>query len=279
MKKKSSLNPQKIILLFCAFLVIHTSSIAFSKTEKDIVNKKSTFILDVAYNIYYTDPVVTRTYIIGVYGRDIEAKAIYTKLSQMTKSLKIDKKPIQIKLFKNMRSVTPVDVIFVSGAAKIRLGDLHEKLSARPYSLITENYPYGTSALNIAIDENNELVYEIQPVAFRNNGAEVRKKLLENRQRILSATQWEVSINGKKNIVNNNSTPQITKNDSDKDKEDSTVSETIEMHNEHTKNDCDCSEAINSAVSKANNRTRWLAIIAMLITGALGAYIFRLKQS
>ncbi|MDX1349481.1 MAG: YfiR family protein [Putridiphycobacter sp.] len=280
MKKTSSLHPQKIILLFCAFLVIQTSSIAFSKTEKDIVNKKSTFILDVAYNIYYTDPVDTKTYIIGIYGRDIEAKAIYAKLSQMTKSLKIDKKPVQIELFKNMRSVTPVDVIFVSGAAKIRLGDLHEKLSTRPYSLITENYPYGTSALNIAIDNNNELVYEIQPVALRNNGAEVRKKLLENRQRILSAAQWEARISGKKNLVDrSNSTPQITENKFNNNKEDSAASAVINTHNEQAKNDCDCAEAINSAVSKANNKTKWLAIIALLITGVLGAYIFKLKQS
>ena len=251
------------------------SSTLYSNNTKEIANSKANFILEVAYNIYYTDPVESKKFIIGIYGRDVEAKAIYARLKHVTKDLKIDKKPIDVQLYKYMRTVEPVDVIFVSGEAKIRLGDLHDKLSAKSYSLITENYPFGSSAINISLDKNDQLIYELQAPMLRKNGATLRRKILENRNRIASASQWESLKTGGDTSGNyrkreNNEIEADTIAEDTLAPEIVTVYETVE---------CDCGMEIETAVSKANSKIKWISILSLLIIGGLGYYIYKLKSS
>ncbi|MFK8038704.1 MAG: YfiR family protein [Crocinitomicaceae bacterium] len=251
-----------------------------ARESEDIISSKANFILEIAYNVYYGKPSNNKTYDIGIYGRDSESKAIFSKLDGMVENLTIDGKPINIKLFKTMRSVIPVDAIYVSGNTKIRLGDLHDKLSANSYSMITENYPYGSSAINFSLDKNDQIIFEIQETALRNNGATVRRKLLKNRQRIASAKEWDLAIekgnNQSKTFSPSGHKAQNEGIASDSIEIDTNIIETEAPVIESQKDTCN--DEIQSAVQSANIKTKWISIIALLVIGGMGFYIFKLRK-
>lgn len=267
---KQHLTPKFSLLLL---LIFAFNNLGVAKNNEAIITSKANFILEVAYNIYYNEPSNTKTFDIGVYGRDSEAKAVFSKLSHMTQGLTIDDKPIHIKLFKSMRSVIPIDVIYISGHTKIRLGDLHNKLSDNSYSMITENYPFGSSSINFSLDKDNELIFEVQEATLRSNGATIRRKLLKNRQRIASAKKWQSAIGGNDSW----SIPVAKDTEIEVPKPDSTGTGITQEEKSETKHlpAVDCTQE----VQKANSRTKWVTILSLLIIGGLGYYIYKLKRN
>ncbi len=268
----------KSLVCFACFITMTNSG--FARESDDIILSKANFILEVAYNIYYEETSNTDTYEIGIYGRDSESKAVFNKLNRLVENLTIDDKPISIKLFKNIRSVLPVDVIYISGNTKVRLGDLHDKLSVNHYSMITENYPFGSSAINFSLDKNDEIVYEIQEATLRNNGAELRRRILKNRQRIASASEWKAVMEGGKKSEKRYSSSQMSTDENEEITDSLVEIEEKEPCPEivSANKACDCQSEVDAAVKSANKKFNWLLIFTLLVVAGSTFYILRLRR-
>lgn len=281
-KKSPAPGISKCLLLLFYFCAFTTKS--FANSANDNPRAKANFILEVAYNIYYSDNADANVFKIGVYGRDSEAKAIYEKLIAVSKDLTVNKKPITVSLFKNMRSVESVDIIYLSGNAKIRLADLHERLNTVDYSLITDNYPFGTSLINMSVDSNDELIFEIQPTPLRKNGATIRRKILENRQRIANAADWEEAKTGKKQRKRSGvAIVAEAKDSTTKDtilKSSVTEAELIdsEIEYQYAQALADCRAENEELKASGSNKFNWLLTFSILTIAALIFYITRLKK-
>lgn len=259
----------RLLFILCFFLNVNYS---FGEVNPELIQKKSAFILDVAQNISYKESNNKKTYKIAVFGKSTEAKSIIKDLEKKTVGLKIDGKDIEIMLFKRIRNVKPIDLIYLTGDSKIRLSDLSKKLNGNQYSLITENYPFGTSALNFAVNENNEIIYEIQTAQLKNKGAKIKSKILKSRNRISSSSQWKRKLESamlmlkdqEEQLSQNNET--ISKNNEQLDQNSTTI---------NSQNDL---LIANSKLIKQQRNKIIISVVSLIIIGSLLFLVFKTNQ-
>lgn len=183
---------------FCIFFVLFFTTNLFAKNkQKDellIINKKADFIIDIATKISYPEALQNSNYKIGIYGRSREMKDLFEALTKKSKGKTIRGKKVELFHFKRTGKIIPIDLFFISGDSKIRLSNLNKKLEGRPYIILTENFPFGVSMLNFAINKDNELFFEIQEQTFKQKGLEVDKTLLESEMRVSEEKIWKKKL-------------------------------------------------------------------------------------
>lgn len=186
---------KKIILI--AFSLLFTTNLFAKNKETDkilVINKKANFIIDVATKISYPETLQNSNYKIGIYGRSREMKDLFEVLIEKCKNQTIRGKKIEVLHFKRVGKIAPIDLFFISGDSKIRLSSLNKKLEGRPYIILTENFPFGVSMLNFAMNKDNELFFEIQEQTLKRKGLEIDKKLLESEMRVLEERIWKKKL-------------------------------------------------------------------------------------
>ncbi len=172
-------------------LLLVNSLFSLASKDDEIIQEKADFIIEIAQSLNYEESLYDDYYRIGVFGKGSEIKALMKVLESKKAGINIQNKPIAIYNFKRVRNVAPVDLIFISGNSKIRLNDLNAKLKNTDYLLLTENYPFGTSALNFAINENNEIIYEIQEAPLKAQGVKINPKILRKKKPYFIFTKME----------------------------------------------------------------------------------------
>lgn len=171
---------------------IHASAISMN-TAYDTVNntrKRADFILDIASQIVFPLHESDSLYKIGIHGKSREIRELYDTLTRISDSLFLSERKVKLLYFKNTRVITPVDLLYINGASKIRIRDLNKKLEGHPYFIVTENFPFGTSLLNFTINKQSEMQFELQDEALIEKGAEITPELLESPNRIKQAEKW-----------------------------------------------------------------------------------------
>ncbi len=187
-------------MLLLAILLFNNLS-ALAGVDDEVIKKKADFIIEVARSINYENSIYDDYYRIGVFGKGSEIKALMKWLEEEKTGINVQNKPIAIYNFKRVRNVAPVDLIFISGDSKIRLNDLNDKLKNTDYLLLTENYPFGSSALNFAVNESNEIIYEIQEQVLRDKGASIKKSILRKKNRISSSRKWRQRLSEAMEVI------------------------------------------------------------------------------
>ncbi len=170
----------------------------------EIISKKVDFIIEVATGIKFEESGNNKTYKIGIYGRGSEANAIYEELILRSVDLRVGKKSVQVYAFKRIKQVEEVDLVYLSANSKLRISDLHERLGDNPFNIITENFPFGTSTLNIMIDDDGELNYEIQDKILSSRGAIISDDLLTNKKRVTSEKKWRGKFRDALEVIESN---------------------------------------------------------------------------
>ena len=163
-------------------------------TRIDSINlnrTKAEFILEIASQIIFPETVTDSVYKIGIHGRGREIRELFHTLEEISDSLTIQERPIEVYYYRNTRAIQPVDLLYINGNSKLRIRDLNKKLEGYPYFIITENFPFGTSLLNFTVDERNEMQFELQDKALTDKGAKITPGLLESPNRILLEEKWE----------------------------------------------------------------------------------------
>lgn len=189
-------TPLKSIILIVLSLSFTVNLFAKNKkTDKTlIINKKADFIIDVATKISYPETLQKPNYKIGIYGRSREMKDLFGVLTKKCKTQTIRGKKIEVLHFKRVGKIVPIDLFFISGDSKIRLSSLNKKLEERPYIILTENFPFGVSMLNFAMNKDNELFFEIQEQSLKRKGLEIDKRLLESEKRVSEESIWKKKL-------------------------------------------------------------------------------------
>lgn len=184
------------IKLFLVLLLVANLSAQSDEVEntKAVINKKADFIIDIASKIDYDEASKNKTYRIGVYGKNREIKDLYAELEKRTKSISIKGKSVELLNFRRVRKVEPVDLLYITGNSRIRLSDLNKKLEGRPYIILTENFPFGVSMLNFAMNKDNDLFFEIHDQVLKNKGANIDKSILKSDRRITSEKDWKKKL-------------------------------------------------------------------------------------
>ncbi len=173
-----------LYLFLCLFLP--------AKAQEEVVfDAKADFIIDIGRKITLPRNPKSKTYKIGVYGHEREVKKLYRSLENRMGSTKVHGKQLEVFLFKRMSQVEQVDLLYVSGNSKIRISSLNEKLNKSPYFIVTENFPFGTSAFNFKVGKDNQILYEIQPKAVSSNGTRINPVVLSSPKRIVTKKDWE----------------------------------------------------------------------------------------
>lgn len=179
-----------LLVLFLSFTFAAFSSIKLDdKAEQELLQTKVDFILKVAKNVTIDSDTKSKNFVIAVYGRSSDTKALYNSLKDQTAGKTINNKPIEVELFKRMGAVKEADVIYISGDSKISLKELEEKVG-REFVLITEDYPYGQSMINFVVDEDNGLSYAIQEEALMKQGVTIGSGLKSSKQRVVGKNSW-----------------------------------------------------------------------------------------
>jgi serine phosphatase RsbU (regulator of sigma subunit) len=187
-------NIPRCVLFFCLALNILG---LFSQTDEDILNKKADFILLAASKIYLPSSDTSKVFRIGIYGRENDVNDLYKELVSRSPELIVHNKPVEVYLFRRTRSIVPVDIFYVNGRSKIRISDIDIRLQDCSYFILTENFPYGTSMLNFAINSNKNLHFELKPDIIWSKGGKIDNKFLNAPNRVLSEKNWERILHAK----------------------------------------------------------------------------------
>jgi len=179
------------VLLISLFAI---NCYASDDDEALATQRKADFIVDIAAKISYPSLSNAKDYKIGIYGKGKEIKSLYEELESRDGDYSIKGLPVKLYNFKSIRNVEPVDLLYLAGDSKIRISDLNEKLDGHPYIIVTENFPFGTSMLNFAMNKNQDLFFELQSEAIKNKGAKIDNELLSSPLRIKSEKEWEQKL-------------------------------------------------------------------------------------
>ncbi|MCU4174921.1 YfiR/HmsC family protein [Carboxylicivirga sp. N1Y90] len=172
------------------FLIFYTILGAYADDRELIAKNKADFIINIATNINLPSTENSEEFKIGLYGRGRDVGILFDELDTRSATIQLDNKNIKVFHFKRTRNIEQVDLLYVEGDSKIRISDINEKLEGHPYLILTENFPFGTSMINLALNSNNEVFYELQPEPLERRGISITKSLLNSDRRITSEEQW-----------------------------------------------------------------------------------------
>lgn len=178
--------------LACLFVMVGFTALSFGKTDEDeqkILRQKTDFILKVASNVQLDATAKSKNFVIGIYGRDADARALFKALEEATDGKTINSKPVEVMLFRRMFNVKEADLIYINGNTKVSLSELEDKVG-REFVLLTEDFPYGQSMINFVVDEDNGLSYAIQEEALAKQGVTIGSNLTSSKQRIVGQNSW-----------------------------------------------------------------------------------------
>lgn len=155
-------------------------------TAKEI-QEKIDFILKVARNVTSSKNSDVKTYRIGVFGRNDEAKVLYEALSE--KQATVNGKKLEVLQFNRIRNLKEVDLIYLHQESKESLKELSENIS-ETCIVVTEDYPYGLSLINFRLMDG-KISYELQEQALEKKGLAILSAIKKNTARVVSESLWK----------------------------------------------------------------------------------------
>ena len=190
-----------VLLFLLAFTVLQPLVVSASNDSTAVA--KADFILDVAAKIAFPQETSPEIYRIGIYGRGEENKALYRTLVDRAGDYKIHGKQVEVLRFKRSKEIELVDLIYVNGNDKIKLGEITTVFAGHSYLMVTQSFPYGTSMLNFAVNLDNELFFELQEESLKEKGAKIKDDLLVDLRRVNEKSNWEEKLNLAAEVIAN----------------------------------------------------------------------------
>ena len=157
-------------------------------------NKRAEFLRFVANNVYYSDIKSEEPFKVGMLGKGKVTKVLYNKFKSDTVRKAVRGRTMEFYYFKSVKQVQPVDLLYVNGDAKLRIADINDKMEDYPYIILTENFPFGTSLLNMAFNSYREVVFEIQKDALAGKGIHSNVTILHHPGRAINEKEWETRL-------------------------------------------------------------------------------------
>lgn len=195
----------KTVQLFGFSLLLHLNAQAINRDS--IAKIKADFIINIAQGVRYSGTNNPEHYTIGVYGRGRDFTLLVKELKKRNRQHILGKKLkvllLDIHHFKRIDQVKPVDLLYINGDTRVRLSRITSKMEGNPYIILTENFPFGTSALNFVVNDYDEIQFEINPEPLKRNGIKVDAALLSSKSRVTSSVAWNEKLQHAMRMIDN----------------------------------------------------------------------------
>ncbi len=113
-------------------------------------NLKGYTIYSIARHVEWPELEDTsQTFNFGLIGNDSVTNKIYNAFKFAEKFRKLEKKKIRVIRFEKPEEIENIRVLYVNGSGLLNLEKIKEKISSRPTLLITENYPFSETMINM----------------------------------------------------------------------------------------------------------------------------------
>jgi two-component system, chemotaxis family, sensor kinase Cph1 len=146
--------------------------------------QRSIFIYNFAEQIVWTNIDESKTFNIGVLGQDrtlIDLKALSLKR-------KIKKKSVQVVSFNKIKDIENIQLLYVNKSFNYDIDNIISKISGQNILLITEDYNYNSSMINM-VNVVNTFEYEINTGLILNAGFKYNPSLKSNA--ISTSQKWK----------------------------------------------------------------------------------------
>ncbi|MCH2034792.1 MAG: YfiR/HmsC family protein [Tenacibaculum sp.] len=169
--------------LFFILLAFLNTINSFAQTEEVKRRQRALFIFNFAEQIGWSK-TIKNDFTIGVLGKD----QVYTNLKDLAKWRKIQNKPVKIKQFSSIKDIKNVQLVFVNQKFNYDINYLIHKITNKNILLVTEDYGYKTSMINI-VSVNNSFSYEINEQLLSKENFKIAPSL--KRFAISSSEKWK----------------------------------------------------------------------------------------
>lgn len=186
--KKENLFLLKSNSLFVFFFFILCGSQALfsqNNTEEEIKRlQRAIFITNFSQQIIWPDIEDNRDFKIGVLGPDRTVLDIQSLAQQR----RIYNKKVEVKRFSLVKDIDDIQVLYVNNKYNYDIEYILKKIANKPILLITEDYEYNTSMINM-VNIGMSFEYEINSELLRKHGFIVSPSLREHS--ITTAEKWK----------------------------------------------------------------------------------------
>ncbi|MDA3882949.1 MAG: YfiR/HmsC family protein [Bacteroidales bacterium] len=166
-------------------LIIFTTFKSISAQETFTDKKRAQYIFSFSEYVSWKNSE-TNEFSIGILSQD---SLLYYMLKQeAAQKQNIHNKPIDIKLFSSIESISPTQVIFLKNSKHFSIEDVHEKIDSQATLLLTENFPFHKSMINFIVLDGNRK-YEINVERLANAGLTINPLLVEHA--VKTKEDWE----------------------------------------------------------------------------------------
>lgn len=146
--------------------------------------KRALFIFNISDQIQFLDTNTNPNFTIGVLGQD----RTLIDLRGLSQKRQIKNKPVRVVSFKSIKDISDVDVVYVNHNKNFDVAYILNKISGNNTLLITEDYPFNASMVNI-VNIGDEFQYEINEDLLHSNNLSASFSLKQNA--ISSVEKWK----------------------------------------------------------------------------------------
>ncbi|MCL5127101.1 YfiR/HmsC family protein [Algibacter sp. L4_22] len=185
-------------LIKCVFIVFYITSVQVYSQNTSIEQvkrvKRAIFIFNIAEQTSYGDTNISSEFIIGVLGKD----RTIIDLKSLAEKRQIKNKPVKVVGFSSVKDIENVDIIYTNYNKNFDVDYILNKISGNNTLLITENYPYNSSMINI-VNVGNDFQYEINENLMQRNNISALFNLRKNA--ISSIEKWKQFFQNSENTL------------------------------------------------------------------------------
>ncbi len=175
----------KSVLILCCFCFISVSNIYGQDLNENVLrSQRAIFIFNFAQQIGWPNIDQLSTFTIGVLGTD----PIIIDLGSMAQRRKIFAKPVEVLRFQNVKDIKNVQLLYVNQKYSYDLSAIFKIISEKNTLLVTENYNYNSSMINM-IGVGNSFEYEINTQRIENENLIIAPSL--KKYAISSINKWK----------------------------------------------------------------------------------------
>ncbi|AUC14011.1 hypothetical protein BTO06_02050 [Tenacibaculum sp. SZ-18] len=170
------------LLFFALIALLHTIN-SFTQSEEVKRRQRALFIFNFAEQIGWVKNF-NSDFTIGILGKD----QVYSNLKDLSKWRKIKNKSVKVKQFSSIKDIKNVQLVFVNRKFNYDILYLLQKISNKNILLVTEDYGYNTSMINI-MSVNNSFSYEINEQLLSKENFKIAPSL--KKFAISSSEKWK----------------------------------------------------------------------------------------
>ena len=156
--------------------------------------KRAIVVFNVAEQTLYGDTHTDSNFVIGVLGKD----RTIIDLKSLAQKRQIKNKPVKVVSFSSVKDIVNVDVVYTNYDKNFDISYVLNKISSSNTLLITENYPYNSSMINI-VNVGDDFQYEINEKLMRRSNITAHYNLRENA--ISSIEKWKQLFQNAENTL------------------------------------------------------------------------------